>query len=135
MNRTSGVRIGIAFAAVLVLGGPAARASAVNAPAQVYFVNESGPSGLVDVFVDGQPVFEDMFAFSPSMFARPVAAGAHQVVITPAGQTPAQHTLLRKTVELNAGATYTFRLAQGSDDFNTPVLSLDVGTGDTTADP
>lgn len=94
--------------------------------AQVYFENDSGASGVVDVYVDGQLVFDDVFASSTMMFPREITGGQHEVVVTPFYLAPGQGDLLRSAVDVPQDGTSTLTLANDSD---TNVLALDLSDG------
>lgn len=106
-------------------------ATAVTASAApVYFENDSGASGVVDVYVDGQLVFNDVFAGSSMMFPREIAAGPHEVVVTPFYLAPGQADVLHTTIDvpLDAG-NYTLTLGTTQDDLNREVLGLSLSQG------
>lgn len=97
----------------------------------VYFSNDSGASGVVDVYIDGQLVFDDIFADSSMMFPRDVAAGQHQVVVTPFYLAPGQQDVLVSTVDVPASGEYTLALTPTTDTYNVPTLTLDLSSGHT----
>ncbi|WP_052351591.1 DUF4397 domain-containing protein [Deinococcus pimensis] len=97
--------------------------------AQLYFASDTGAAGLVDVYVDGQLVFDDIFSGSPTMFAQTLTSGEHTIVITPADAALGQRDLLSDTINVASGMTYTLNLAQdnGSSASGDLYVSLDAG--------
>jgi len=91
---------------------------------QVYFVNGSGTSSVVDVYVDGQLVFDNIFAHSGMMFSRDIAAGEHEIVVTPFSLAPGERDVLTTTVTVPGSGEYTLALADGE---NVPTLALSSG--------
>ncbi|WP_027483419.1 DUF4397 domain-containing protein [Deinococcus pimensis] len=99
--------------------------------AQVYFSSNTGAAGLVDVYVDGQLVFDNMFSGAPTMFAQGLSAGEHTVVVTPADAALGRRDLASSTIEVAGGGTYTLNFADdNSDATNTLYVELDAGTPD-----
>lgn len=98
---------------------------------QAYFSNESGQSGVVDVYVDGQLVFDNVFPNMPMMFPQDLAAGTHQVVVTPFYLTPGQGDVLDTSVIIPDDGTYTLTLAESEDELSRPVLGIGVSGGNT----
>ncbi|SMB78415.1 DUF4397 domain-containing protein [Deinococcus hopiensis] len=94
----------------------------------VYFSNDSGQSGVVDVYVDGQLVFDNVFADDSMMFPRELSAGQHNVVVTPNYLPLGEQDILRTTLtvpEETAGNTaYTINLATETDDLGVEGLTL-----------
>lgn len=83
--------------------------------APVYFDNDSGASGVVDIYVDGQLVFDDIFADSAMMFPRELAPGRHEVIVTPFYLKPGQGDVMRAGINVGADSMYTLRLAPDGD--------------------
>ncbi|GBF08008.1 hypothetical protein DAERI_210004 [Deinococcus aerius] len=112
---------------------PALLTAAVTLPAAsaapVYFENGSGASGVVDVYVDGELVFNDVFADSAMMFPRDIAAGPHQVVVTPFSLAPGQADVLDTAVTIPDDGTSTLTLGPGQDDLGRDVLALSLEGG------
>ncbi|SMB94597.1 hypothetical protein [Deinococcus hopiensis] len=92
--------------------------------APVYFDNDSGASGVVDVYVDGQLVFDDVFADSAMMFPRELARGKHEVVVTPFYLKLGQGDVMRASVNVSDDRAYTLRLAPDKEEL---ALKLSAG--------
>lgn len=60
--------------------------SGLGSAAPVMFENRSGPAGLVDVYLDGQPVARSLFATNITFFPFEVAQGEHTVEVRQAGR-------------------------------------------------
>ncbi len=101
--------------------------------AQVYFASGTGVAGLVDVYVDGQRVFDHVFSGSPTMFAQGLSAGEHTVTVTPADAALGQRDLASDTIDVASGGTYTLNFAQDSSTA-TGDLYVDLSTGTPTAE-
>lgn len=121
--------IGTAAALTLSLVG---LASAQAQSAQLYFSNASGPAGVVNVYVDGQKLFSNVFAADATTFPVTLTPGEHTVVVTPNYLEPGVKDLLSQTINVPAaGGTYTLALADSTDDatnLSGYSLSLDNGT-------
>lgn len=92
--------------------------------AKVYFLNASGPSGLIDVYMNGVLVFDNIFPEFPMMFPREIAPGTHALVVTPYNVAPGPQNLLATSMEFAQDGFYTLRFAEGKTDFDVPVLKL-----------
>ncbi|SMB79743.1 hypothetical protein [Deinococcus hopiensis] len=92
--------------------------------APVYFENDAGASGVVDVYVDGRLAFNDVFADSDMLFPRELTAGAHQITVTPFYLAPGQGDLLSTTVEVTDEGPQTLTFAASTDEFDAPTLAL-----------
>ncbi|SMB77861.1 hypothetical protein [Deinococcus hopiensis] len=95
----------------------------------VYFHNDSGASGVVDVYVNGQLVFDDVFPDNSMMFPKELLAGEHEVVVTPNYLKPGEQDLMRTTLTVpEAGFenyAYTMTFSSGTDGVYAPALSLE----------
>ncbi|WP_045234792.1 DUF4397 domain-containing protein [Deinococcus pimensis] len=103
-----------ALAAALALTSAVTANAAPQDEARVHFLNHTGAAGVVDVYVDGQLLFDDMFSGAPSMFARTLTAGEHTVVVTPHDAPLGQRDLARGTVDVTNGMAYTLSVAQSA---------------------
>ncbi|WP_019587690.1 DUF4397 domain-containing protein [Deinococcus apachensis] len=118
--------------ALLLSALVATSALAVTASAApVYFENDSGASGVVDVYVDGQLVFNDVFAASTMMFPKEISSGSHEVVVTPFYLAPGEADVLRTTINVPAdeNSSYTLALATTQNDLEQDVLGLSLDEG------
>ena len=106
---------------------PAALSSA--SAASVYFENDSGQSGRVDVYVDGQLVFDNVFPATNMMFPRDIASGTHQIVVTPSNEAVGQQDVLRETVNIGNDGTYTLSLGQDQTAEGYGTVALDLSAG------
>ena len=118
---------------VAALGlGLAGLAGAQANSTQVYFSNDSGPASVVNVYVDGQKLFSNVFAADATSFPVALTPGAHTVVVTPNYLAPGVKDIVSQTVNVPAaGGTYTLALADSTDDASNLSgysLSLDSGT-------
>ena len=102
----------------------ATTASLHASAAPVYFDNDSGASGVVDVYVDGELVFDDVFADSAMMFPRELARGKHEVVVTPFYLKPGQGDVMKANINVSEDRTYTLRLAPDKEEL---ALKLSAG--------
>ena len=82
--------------------------------AKVYFLNASGPSGLVDVYVDGVLVFDNMFPEFHMMFPRTIGAGTHALVVTSYNVAPGPQNLLSTSMAFAQDGRYTLRFADNA---------------------
>ncbi|GAA5534190.1 DUF4397 domain-containing protein [Deinococcus aluminii] len=104
--------------------------AATASAAQVYFENGTvGVTQPVDVYVDGNLMFADVATDSLTLSPQQLAAGQHQVVVTPAGLAPGQQDLVSQTINLASDSTYTltFGEAQDGTGFSQPSLGLSIG--------
>ncbi len=114
------------FLRTLVLSTAALTVSAASAAStQVFFENEANEFGLVDVYIDGRLVFDDMFLGSPNLVATGVEGGTHTVVVTPYNVALGAHDLLSADLDFTAG---TYVLSVGGDPLEGYALSLNEGT-------
>ncbi|WP_051935678.1 DUF4397 domain-containing protein [Deinococcus sp. YIM 77859] len=97
--------------------------------AEVYFENSSQLGELVDVYVDGRLVFDDVFPSSFPLFPQNVTRGLHEVVITPSALAPGQQDVLRSTVNVAEDGTYTLALLDDEDTQGLPALQLALTPG------
>ncbi|SMB78399.1 hypothetical protein [Deinococcus hopiensis] len=95
----------------------------------VYFSNDAGASGVVDVYVDGQLVFDDVFADSSMMFPKEITAGKHDVVITPnylaLGEAGILHASITVPETDGEDGAYTVTLTPDTNE----LLTLDLTSG------
>ncbi|SMB78377.1 hypothetical protein [Deinococcus hopiensis] len=122
------------FKALLLSAFIATTALTTSASASpVYFDNDSGQSGVVDVYVDGKLVFDNVFADSSMMFPTDITAGKHDVVITPNYLALGEADILNTSIDIpetdpDTGA-YTVTLTTGTDDLDVPELGLSIDAG------
>ncbi len=119
--------------AVAALGlGFAGLAGAQANGTQVYFSNESSPASVVNVYVDGQKLFSNVFSADATTFPVTLAPGEHTVVVTPNYLDPGVKDIVSQTINVPAaGGTYTLALGDTTNDaadLNGYSLSLDSGT-------
>lgn len=97
---------------------------------QLYFENnDSGAVQMVDVYVDGTLVFDDVYAGSFRMSPTEVASGLREVVVTPGNVAPGGQDLLRTTVNIDGNGTSTLALNWATGDSNVREYSLDLASG------
>ncbi len=97
--------------------------------ARLYFTSGTGAAGLVDVYVDGQLVFDDIFSGGPTMFAQILSAGEHTVTVTPHDAALGQRDLTTNTITVAGGRTYTLNLAQDNSASVLGDLYIDLSFG------
>lgn len=107
----------------------AAVASPAASATHAYFSNQSGQSGVVDVYVDGKLVFDNVFPNFVMMFPRELAAGTHQVVVTPFALTPGEGDILQTTVTIPEDGTHTLLLGETQDELGVSSLNVAVYSG------
>lgn len=95
-----------------------------------YFSNQSGQSGVVDVYVDGRLVFDNVFPNSVMMFPRDLTSGTHQVVVTPFFLSPGEQDILHTAVTIAENGTYTLLLGEVEDELGRSSLNISVYSGD-----
>lgn len=112
------------MAATLLIAALCAQASA----SWVYFHNDSGASGMVDVYVDGRPVFTNIPPDNFMMFPRAIEAGQHEIVVTRHGQAPGLNELAHKMMEVQYANAYTLKLGMnnGPSDPTNVAVSMDI---------
>jgi len=99
-------RIILALSALLVLALLAPMpAMAQAAQSWIRVMHDSPDAPNVDVFVDGEPVFENV-AYSTISNYRALASGQHRVQIAPAGKS-VKDSLIDINVDLTHGKPYT----------------------------
>lgn len=108
----------------------AAVASPAASATHAYFSNQSGQSGVVDVYVDGQLVFDNVFPNAVMMFPRELASGTHQVVVTPFFLSPGEQDILHTAVTIAEDGTYTLLLGEVEDELGRASLGISVHSGD-----
>lgn len=108
----------------------AAVATPAASATPAYFSNQSGQSGVVDVYVDGQLVFDNVFPSTVMMFPRDLASGTHQVVVTPFFLSPGEQDILHTAVTIAEDGTYTLLLGEVEDDLGRVSLDISVYSGD-----
>ncbi|ACO47497.1 DUF4397 domain-containing protein [Deinococcus deserti] len=102
----------------------------VNASAApVFFHNDAGASGIVDIYVDGTLVFDDIAPDNAMMFPQELASGRHEVIVTPYNRAPGVQDVLRTTIEIEHASSYHLTLG------NTSAVYLDELTGELTQAP
>ena len=87
------------------------------------------PDLTVDVYVDGQLVFDHMFPNTPMIFPKDIAGGTHQVVVTPSGEAAGGQDVLRETVNIGSGGTFTLSLNHDQNAEGYDTLALDMSAG------
>lgn len=107
----------------LLLAALLAPALAPAQAARVYFLNDHSQSGLVDVYVNGVLLFDNMFPAFPTMFGHDLAPGTHTFVVTAYNVAPGPANLLETKLEVARWGDYTLKLS-GDADLNFPARSL-----------
>ncbi|MCP2012975.1 hypothetical protein L1280_000103 [Deinococcus sp. HSC-46F16] len=107
----------------LLLAALCAPALAPVQAARVYFLNDHGQSGLVDVYLNGVLLFDNMFPAFPTMFGHDLPSGKHTFVVTAYNVVPGPANLLETELEVAQWGDFTLRLS-GDTDLNFPTLSL-----------
>ncbi|GGK34503.1 hypothetical protein GCM10008955_30650 [Deinococcus malanensis] len=103
--------------------------AALSAPASaswVYFHNDSGASGPVDVWVNGVLMFTNIPPDNHMMFPKTMPAGMHEVVVTPHKVASSVKTLARKTVEVQYADAYTLKLGMNDGTFNPTNVAINL---------
>lgn len=107
----------------LLLAALCAPALAPAQAARVYFLNDHGQSGLVDVYLNGVLLFDNMFPAFPTMFGHDLPPGKHTFVVTAYNVPPGPANLLETELEVARWGDYTLKLS-GDTDLNAPALAL-----------
>ncbi|MPY66215.1 DUF4397 domain-containing protein [Deinococcus sp. SDU3-2] len=107
----------------LLLAALLAPAVAPAQAARVYFLNDHAQSGLVDVYVNGRLLFDNMFPAFPTMFGHDLAPGKHTFVVTASNVPPGPANLLETELDIAQWGEYTLKLSGGTD-LNFPALAL-----------
>ncbi|WP_049760427.1 hypothetical protein [Deinococcus deserti] len=99
-----------------------------SATSHLFFHNDSGASGMVDVYVNGNLLYSEISPDNHMVFPKTVEAGTHEFVVTRHKVAPGVKDLARKMLEVQYADQYTLKLGMKDDtlDPTEVTVSLDI---------